>query len=669
VSGQGVTELIAACGFETQAPAVGPHSFTNALIRELEQAFTGPPLFVAELHSRIIGSLKNWKPDLLRDNHGNVWTDETGSPRYECHKRRTPVHCFLTNETPYRSIMLAPLPSKLSHDAMAGIPLTAPPKPSSPSSGNFCLSSQDSQASISTAPTGVSESAETSKALQVLLSVRLEDDYFPGDDEEIYTEKKVQVWSEWLRNMPQGAKSIKIQGIYKSYSTLVLLTMPVVFWDLLPNNAAYSFVGFVESVNLAPRLLAKDATLATQLASGSEHRHIHYDPKRQLAQMAQDFEEVILPITIDARTSDMWMAPSAKSGNVAAVQLLLEKGVDIEARIGDHGGKTVLHLAAENGREAVVQMLLAKGADIEAKTRFYETALHLAVENGHKAVVQTLLEKGADIEARAGRYKEKAVLHLAAENGREAVVQLLLSKGADLEAKTDDYEGQKTALHFAAGNGHEAVVQLLLEQGANLEAKTDDYEGQRTALHFAAGNGHEAVVQMLLEKGADLDAKTDGYGGKTALHFAAGNGHEAVVQMLLDKGANLEAKTDGYGAKTALHLAAENGHEAVVQLLDKGAVDGVQNSSRESDVQAMGEPLRKNYFPPTPSIIEPYSISAPSSKKNYSTSTPLTNEPSSASFLSKPTSLSTPSSNRHKETLLTQFKARMVKSRGERSHR
>ena len=48
--GQGVTEVIAACGFETQAPAVGPHSFTNSLIRELEEAFIGPPISVAELH-------------------------------------------------------------------------------------------------------------------------------------------------------------------------------------------------------------------------------------------------------------------------------------------------------------------------------------------------------------------------------------------------------------------------------------------------------------------------------------------------------------------------------------------------------------------------------------------------------------------------------------------
>ena len=156
ISGQGVTEVIAACGFETQAPAVGPHSFTNALIRELEEAFTGPPISVAELHGKVIGSLKNWKPSLLRDSDGNIWTDENGQPRYECHKRRTPVHCFLTNETPYRSIMLAPLRSKLSHAAMANME-GGHSSGSTSSSGATSYVPNSSRNSPSTAPTTVSE--------------------------------------------------------------------------------------------------------------------------------------------------------------------------------------------------------------------------------------------------------------------------------------------------------------------------------------------------------------------------------------------------------------------------------------------------------------------------------------------------------------------------------
>ena len=35
-AGKGVTELLAACGFETWAPGVGEHSFTRSLIDELK---------------------------------------------------------------------------------------------------------------------------------------------------------------------------------------------------------------------------------------------------------------------------------------------------------------------------------------------------------------------------------------------------------------------------------------------------------------------------------------------------------------------------------------------------------------------------------------------------------------------------------------------------------
>ncbi len=253
-SGQGVTEVIAACGFEAQAPAVGPHSFTNALILELEEAFSGAPISVAELHGRIIGSLKNWKPGLLRDSDGNVWTDPNGIPRYECYKRRTPVHCFLTNETPYRTIMLAPLPSKLSYAAVATIENDEDTSLHASSSGKSGHSPSNSILSPSTLtdPTTVSDSSRPAQSLDVLLAIRLEDDFFLDEEEE--RGQKIKVWCEWLKKMPERAQNVRIQGLYKSCSALMLVSIPILLWDLLPDNAAYSFIGFVSSSNLAHAL-------------------------------------------------------------------------------------------------------------------------------------------------------------------------------------------------------------------------------------------------------------------------------------------------------------------------------------------------------------------------------------------------------------------------------
>lgn len=136
-----------------------------------------------------------------------------------------------------------------------------------------------------------------------------------------------------------------------------------------------------------------------------------------------------------------------------------------------------------------VELLLEKGADIEAEDQYRETALYKAATNGYDAVVMLLLENGADTEAK-GQYWETA-LQKAAANEHEAVIKLLLEKGADIEAKNSYWE---TSLNKAAANKHEAVVKLLLEKGTNSEAKDQHWE---TALHIAAANGHEAVVKLL----------------------------------------------------------------------------------------------------------------------------------------------------------------------------
>jgi ankyrin repeat protein len=49
------------------------------------------------------------------------------------------------------------------------------------------------------------------------------------------------------------------------------------------------------------------------------------------------------------------------------------------------------------GHKAVVQLLLEKGADLESKdNRNGQTPLSWAAERGHEAVVKLLLEKGAE---------------------------------------------------------------------------------------------------------------------------------------------------------------------------------------------------------------------------------------------------------------------------------
>ena len=188
---------------------------------------------------------------------------------------------------------------------------------------------------------------------------------------------------------------------------------------------------------------------------------------------------------------------AAKNGNVSTVRMLLDKGVNIQAR-ESHGRwgvrGTALHLASAEGKEKMVQFLLSKGADVHAKDLINKTALHRAAISGNNRIVDMLLEHGADI------------------NWKDSF--------------------GKTALMYAVAHGHQDMVQLLLDQGANIESE-DDYGW--TALMYAARKGNQDTVQLLLDKGAEINTRDRG--GWTALKYAERHHHKGLAQMLRNAGA------------------------------------------------------------------------------------------------------------------------------------
>lgn len=169
-----------------------------------------------------------------------------------------------------------------------------------------------------------------------------------------------------------------------------------------------------------------------------------------------------------------------------AVETLLKIGAFV-----NKDSEELLSWAAKNGHEAVVELLLEKGADLESRNNIGRTPLSLAAEKGHEATVKLLLEKGANLESidHIGR----TPLSLAVEKGCKAVVELLLDKGANIELRDKQYD--RTPLLWAAVKGHEAVVELLLEKGASLESRDKVYGW--TPLSWAAWHGHEAVVKLI----------------------------------------------------------------------------------------------------------------------------------------------------------------------------
>lgn len=215
---------------------------------------------------------------------------------------------------------------------------------------------------------------------------------------------------------------------------------------------------------------------------------------------------------------------------------------------------TGLRFAAQEGQVARLQMMLEKGADVNGKDAAGYTALELASFQDHEHAVQLLLEHGADVNLRGS--DECPPLYYAIQQQNESIVFMLVEHGADVNSSVYG----TTLSMLAAEAGNLLIMQSLIRSGADINSK--DYS-ERTALHFATLYGREDIVKLLLENGADLDAADQR--GYTALMLAVENLQHAMVGLLLDKGASLKEEShDGY---TAFQLAKIMDDQLTIKLL------------------------------------------------------------------------------------------------------
>lgn len=63
-------------------------------------------------------------------------------------------------------------------------------------------------------------------------------------------------WVNWLTNQAPWDVinvQVRVESVFNSHSTLVLVSVPTHAWNRLPDKAAYQFIGFIRSDNLLPR--------------------------------------------------------------------------------------------------------------------------------------------------------------------------------------------------------------------------------------------------------------------------------------------------------------------------------------------------------------------------------------------------------------------------------
>ncbi|HEV2614496.1 MAG TPA: ankyrin repeat domain-containing protein [Gammaproteobacteria bacterium] len=289
------------------------------------------------------------------------------------------------------------------------------------------------------------------------------------------------------------------------------------------------------------------------------------------------------------------MRMACERGDIAAVQKLLDEGVNINTRLEE--GKTPVQIAYDNKHLELLDRLLQKGAkpkvlDEEAnKPRdrmsyilgrrtepnpFIEMSLlKAACKDGRVEVVDLLLEK----HIKADQKRIDSLLSIALKNKRVDVARLLLEK---YHADPNWREGE--LLKHAYDHGFYDGMELLLSKGANPEIKCinrDPFKSREedVLLLDACEREDDQAIALLVKHGASVHVSDKE--GNAPLHYLCARGHVDVVVALLKAGAKIDlVNQDG---ETALDWARVNKLPGIVKLLEAFA-----------EIKSIADPEKRN---------------------------------------------------------------------------
>ncbi|KAL8716775.1 MAG: hypothetical protein Q9225_005928 [Loekoesia sp. 1 TL-2023] len=277
-------------------------------------------------------------------------------------------------------------------------------------------------------------------------------------------------------------------------------------------------------------------------------------------------KEMSLPATLPRQEGESELHAAVRSGKLAAVSDLIERGASIENF--DWRGWSPLHTAAARGETEILEYLLASNPDFEIRDRQQneDTPLTLAARNGQVGSIQVLLSHGANIHAR-DNCSYTPIMVAASERHSEAVKELI-SGGAN---PNDGTKNNRTPLLLASGGGGHgsrrlSTLRALIEGGA--VANSDDGHGPSPLQKIARFGSAEEMAYML-EQGCKPDVPE--YGSLTPLCHAIQSKKADCVKILLDAGADCKVVLPGNW--TPAHYAAAQPNWQIMQILLQKGVD------------------------------------------------------------------------------------------------
>jgi len=349
---------------------------------------------------------------------------------------------------------------------------------------------------------------------------------------------------------------------------------------------------------------------------------------------------------------------AARKGNLSTLTSLLdEEPARLQARDRPYAW-SLLHHAAQHGHLSAVNLLLERGLDVNTREKGDNTyAMHWAAAAGHLGVVRRLADAGGDVIGQGDDHELEVIGWATCWDGcddeaHRAVADFLVSRGARhhifsaiamnlgdevrrivardpsaLSRRMSRNEDHQLPLHFAVRMNRPAMVALLVELGADTLGV--DHSGYTAAVYATSPEVDRPVMEAIrartraellsAERGERApDARTTDLVAVLALgdweaagrlhhdrpnliepagpsggvlHLMAKRGDAAAVEWLLERGANPNAGWAHWNAEvTPLHLAAWGGDAEVVRLLlAAGADPAIRDTKHDGDAMGWAE--------------------------------------------------------------------------------
>jgi hypothetical protein len=142
----------------------------------------------------------------------------------------------------------------------------------------------------------------------VLIKIGLEHNHGPMD---------VKQCLRWLESIPLLGKWANIEGVCPSHSTLMIVSMPVSLWDMLPDHPAstfITFIGYVTGPNMISGVPFGDRELASLVG---QFTRACYDPgTRQGCSFATNLNSLVhllIAVVVNLLTLAPRLPPSHES--------------------------------------------------------------------------------------------------------------------------------------------------------------------------------------------------------------------------------------------------------------------------------------------------------------------------------------------------------------------